>query len=77
MRGSSATTAPTVGAELRRREVLEPLVDRQRQVARLGLAGEDVVDEVADRVRIGLADEDVVAGALQAGACRIAGWRSR
>ena len=77
VRGSSATTAPGVAAELGRREVLEPPIDRQRQVARLRLAVQDVADEVADRVRIGPADQDVLEGALQAGACRSAGSSSR
>ena len=59
---------PGIPAELRGGEVLEPLVDRQRQVARHRLAVEDVVDDVAQRVRIGLADQQVLVGALEAGA---------
>ena len=56
-----------VAAELGRREVLEPPVDGERQVARLRLAVQDVTDEVADRVRIGLPDQEVLVGALEAG----------
>ena len=57
-----------VSAELGGGEVLEALVDGQRQVPGDGLALEDVVDDVADRVRIGLPDQDVLEGALDPGA---------
>ena len=64
LRGSIATTAPTLDAELCLCEVLQPPIDGERQVVRIGLASEDVVEQVTQRIRVAAAGEQVVPGAL-------------